>query len=769
MLFLKPPFHIIKGVTVFPDHERENVFHYAPAAPHITTVFDEAIGQDIPQIQLLKFRGEAGTGGFLNFSVDLGIDDERLTEVAGVLRRLHQLRERPIMSPITFEDGKVKLLMLGRASEDGEDAGSGDGDGDGDEEPRFVVRIDHHSKPSLYGDNRAIFSVELDSEGVQLVEKSLEGEMMPIGIIYSLHFFALRPAFRVKVTADWDRVQTHFEETFSATVLFSSVEIGETVDKLIEDQAILIEVDSFLPEGEDDASWIGRREEAVNDFKDMVLQTFFEPSVDPLRPANDGWEDDAKTASQVGLLIATGGFAGIASFGYKKIDMTRIDKKSINLTMNERVTMRRSIYPQAHLSGLFRLLRDADGTIDKSRFVKEVDLDDDWFKRRQVTAHALVNFEADNIESLNVSLNYGGRVETMRLTKDNPQATKSWNSIVENRVMSRPVDYDYSVSFRDVDVAERPGRIDAPPRATVRDEFEVAPQNERLYFIDTINIGAASFPWDQYPSVGIQLKYKDEVNGIDLNDSFRLDQNSPEITWRRFRMDPGKDSYKVRRVFHAADNQDRVLDWTDTDQEMLTIRNPVPAGRTVTVVPAVPWDLVSMVIVELKYIDQENNLFQQESMFFMNTDSDRTPKIFKVNLIDASKRFVKYSAKILLMDNRQIDVPLSETQESNILLRIDMKGHRVIEVRAPDEDFAAKGVSKIEAELSYEDIEFGISLRDKFTFDAPGQSRFFEFDYARADASAYRVTVTEFFTNGMSQTRDLGLSVENPLRLRLSG
>ena len=57
--------------------------------------------------------------------------------------------------------------------------------------------------------------------------------------------------------------------------------------------------------------------------------------------------------------------------------MTRIDRKSINLTMNERVTVRRSIYPQAHLSGLFRLLRDAQGQIDKDRFITSVTLDDD--------------------------------------------------------------------------------------------------------------------------------------------------------------------------------------------------------------------------------------------------------------------------------------------------------------------------------------------------------------------------------------------------------
>lgn len=762
MLFLKPPYHLIEGVTVFADHEREDVFHYAPAMPKITTIHDPVVGQAIPQIQLLKYRGQAGTGGFLNFGVDLAVDEERLDEVRRQLKQMHDLRDDPIMSPMLFEDGTVKLLILGAATPEPDGDGQGDGDGG-----RFVVKIDHHSKPALYGANNAIFSVELDQNGVKLVEESLKGEMMPIGIIYSLDFYALRPAFRVKVSADWDRVQTHFEESFSANVLFSSVEIGTQVDKLVEERAIVIEVDTFLPEGEDDAGWIGHREEALNDFKDMVTQAFFEPSVDPLKPEKAGWEDEMHTASQVGLLIATGGWAGAASFSYKKIDMTRIDRKSINMTMNERVTVRRSIHPQAHLSGLFRLLRDAAGQVDLTRFVREVDLDDDWFRRRTATAHALVDFEADQVEALNVSLNYGGRVETMRLTREKPSDERSWTSILDGAVMRRGIDYDYSVSFRGIDASERPGRIEAATRTTVRDEFEVAPQNERLYFIDNIQIGAANFPWERYPSVEIQLRYSDPASGIDVDDSFQLTQSQPEITWRRFRMNEALDSYLIRRVFHAADNRDRVIEWTEVDQERLPIRDPVPMKRTVQVVPAVPWQLVSMVFVEMTYRDQANGVFKTETLFFMNTPQEMTPKIFAVELVDETRRFVRYAAKILLNDNRQIEIPPSDTQESVIIIRPDMKGHKVIEVLAPPADFAVKGVRRVDVELAYRDETRGLAFADRFTFDGPGQSRFFEYDYADAAHSAYSAVITEIMTNGMSRRRERGLMVENPLRLAL--
>ena len=129
--------------------------------------------------------------------------------------------------------------------------------------------------------------------------------------------------------------------------------------------------------------------------------------------------------------------------------------------------------------------------------------------------------------------------------------------------------------------------------------------------------------------------------------------------------------------------------------------------------------------------------------------------------------FVRYSAKILLTDNRQIEIPASDTQDSVIFIRTDMTGHRVIDVRAPEEDFAGKGVRRVDVELSYADEARGLSFADRFSFDGPGQSRFFEYDYADSAKSAYRVTVTEILTNGMSRSREQGLTVENPLRLTL--
>ncbi len=498
MLYLRPPFHIIEGTAVFPDHASENQFYFLPAMPHLTTAPDPATGLQVPQLQLIKFRGEAGTGGFLTFEVNLGLEQERIDAIATELKRIHRLRDDPLLAPAILEGGTVRLIILGRASDE-----NGEPILDDDQQQRFVVRQAHASAPALYGSNQAIFSVELDQDGVQLIESSIvNSELMPVGVVYSLDFFGLRPAFSVRISADWERIQTHLEEKFSAEILVASVEIDTVVDKLVEDQVVSIEVDSFLPEGEDGGAWIGRRDQAIDQFKDMVLENFFEPSIEPMKEEKDGWDRFADTAERLSLLGATGGWGGVANFSYVKKDLTRIDEKRANLRMSERVTVRRSIYPQATLKGLGRFLRDAQGNIDVGRFIQSVTLDDPWFDRRAVTAHSLVDFDHDKVDSVNVTLTYDGQPRTVRLTKASPSGDASWNSRVSNGVMERAVDFEYRVTFRDVDTADRPGVITTTPENTIGDQFEISPRAAGRYFVDDIQIGVGFPALDPLPAGG---------------------------------------------------------------------------------------------------------------------------------------------------------------------------------------------------------------------------------------------------------------------------
>ncbi|MBY5974193.1 hypothetical protein KUV28_17685 [Ferrimonas balearica] len=765
MLFLKPPFHLINGVAVFSDHDSEEVFHVAPGVPRMTRRLDPVTGDMVPQFQLLKYRGSAGNGGFLTFAVDLSIDDAVMDDVRDELRQMHGLQNDPILSPISFEDGDVKLMILGTQSDSADDTAPAADSDDTAEEPRFVKAV-HHSKPSLYGDNNAIFSVELDADGVQLMEAALQGDTSGIGIIYALHFFALRPAYNVSVKVDWERVQTHFEERFSGQAVILKLDVSEVIDELIEDRVVEIQADTFLAEGEDSGAWVGNRDRAIQEFKDMITETFFEPAPTPEREGDDDLERGIQAAEQVGLLLASGGLSGAMSLTYRKIETTQIDRKTMNLSMSERISMRKSIYPQALLEGLLQL-KDVNGQpMDLSRFVREVTLDDPWFERREVTAYALTDFEANSIAVMNVELEYDNRRETLRLTPSQGEDTADWNSRIVDGVMERDVRYSYSVEFSDVDVAERPGRVRSADLVALGDAIDIAPENDRLFFMDEIIIGTSGFPWERYPTVEVQLRYRDEANAIDLNDSLLLTQANAEQTWYRFRMDPALSSFEIRRVFHGADNSNREIGWQTIDQERIVLGDPMPSKRTVLVVPSVDWTEVNLLLVEVEYEDAENNIFESRAMTFQGaTPEGQVPQNFSISLADQSKRFVRYRATIILKNGTQIRIPSSETQETFITISVDTRGHRVIEVVGPTGDFAAQGLRQVELDLAFEDAQSGLSASERLIFDRPGQVRFFEFDYAREDMRGVSATRTDVFETGLSNRHDMGVITDRSITL----
>ena len=60
MVYLNPPFPMIRGVSLLPDHERQDLLYYLPMSPHFTRVKDPRSGQNVPQFQLVRYRGDKG-------------------------------------------------------------------------------------------------------------------------------------------------------------------------------------------------------------------------------------------------------------------------------------------------------------------------------------------------------------------------------------------------------------------------------------------------------------------------------------------------------------------------------------------------------------------------------------------------------------------------------------------------------------------------------------------------------------------------------------
>lgn len=749
MLYLKPPYALINGVTLFSDHADPRTFYFLPLSPRISRVEDPATGQRVPQLQLIKYRGSAGSGGFLNFDVDLGVDD--LDEIADELRRMLRLRDRPVLVPAPLIDGEVKMMLFGKQSGDltGGDGAGGEGEGGeaGESRPEFVLKIDHNAKPSLYGDNRAAFSVALDEYGVTVLEKALEGEMTPIGIVYSLRYLGLRPAYTVQLKADWSRVQKHFEESFGVDTPIFSSQIDTAVDKLIEDRVIEIEVDQLITEDEDPGGVIDRMDQAVAQVREMVTDAFFQPSLEPEKEKPDGWDKAAGFVERISRVGATGGMGGDALFSYKKVDYTRIDKKSLNVRFNERIAVQRSIYPQGHLSGLFRTLSNEG--LDPAGFILQVEADDPWFARRKLRVASKASFDEDDISYINVSLRYGDQPRNLLLESSTDSKELEWPSRVTGGEMERAVTASYEVAFKGADRNDRPLKLQSPPQVVDGDVFPVQPRE--LYSLRTIKILALAFPWETYPNVEVHTRYTDEANDLRADESFILDKDHTETSWKLFVLDPEKTVFEHKLIFHAADHRNVEWPWTPTELEQVVVKNPFPRSHKVEVgVSGSVWADAERVYVDVAYEDEENGIFENESFKFKaDEEADQT---FRVDLADPEHRLVTYTVTFMLQNGSVVEVPKSMTRARRIFVTRGMKGHRLVEVRPAAVDFSSKKVREMTVELQHESPEE--SANDRFTFRSREDVGHFEFNYSDASESTYRYRVSSLFTNGLTRETD---------------
>jgi hypothetical protein len=750
MLYLNPPFHIIEGVSLFSDHADPLQYYYLPMMPKLTTIVDPVSGQKIPQIQLIKYRGKAGNGGFLNFDVNIGVEEATLEKIRGKLKQIVGLDQPPRLAPVPLVDGTVRLLLFGKQT--------GDAPLTDSTKPQFVVKIDQAAKPSLYGDNQAAFSVALDQYGVTVMEKALQGEMSPIGIVYSLEYLALRPAYSVRLSVDWDRVQKHLDEHFGIDAVFVSVDIDKAVDELIEKRAIVIEADTFVPEGEDEAL-LGRRDQAVNEVRDMITDAFFKPSIDPVKAEKDGWDKALYAVDRVSRIATTGGWSSVGTFSYKKLDYTRIDRKSLDVNISERTTVKRTIYPQGHLSGLSRIITQQG--LDLSKFVLSVDLDDPWFERRKLAVISRANFEEDSISSINVRLNYGNNPTNVLLESSTARSPVEWASIVANNAMQREVNTQYTVNFKGVDGSERPVSVQSAPSLSDGDNLEINPRE--LYSIVPVPIVALSFPWERYPQIEVHLKYTDESNSIRMDDVLLLDQARGEQTWKMFVRNSQQKQFQYKLIYRAADNRDIETPFTQTDDERITIRDPRPNKRSLSVVPNLDWNLVDRAFVDLTYDDPKHDVFAEQSFEFSQPDSGS--KHFKVDLVNPDYRKIAYQVTILFKGGRMMEVPPSVTNERRIVLRTDMQGHRLITVQPKQVSFATKRLAEIQVELRYEDEDAGISFSDLLSFQAMDEAHTFEFDYANPQRSAYQYRITYRYLNGLSRSLDWSSAASDTLTI----
>jgi hypothetical protein len=758
MLYLNPPFYEINGVMIYGDHANPLQYYYMPLAPRMLRVKDPE-GRMIPRFSLLTYRSaQIESGAFADFDVHLGLEPDELDDLRSELRRLARLTADPVVAPIPVIGGSVRMMLFGQES--GTPAPGAEGGGADAPLPpkRFVLKMSHPAKPALYGNNQAAFSVQLDQYGAKVLEDAMRGEMAPIGIVYSLDYVALRPAFSVRLNVDWDRVQNHLDETFGHEGMFTSVEIGKAVDELVESRAITLEADSLVADAEDQGGTTGRMEAAKARVQEMITDAFFSASLPPMTKEPDGWDKATEVFHTLRRPVSIFG-----TFSYKRHDYQRIDRKRLDVTISERTSVMRTIYPQGHLDGLFRVLREGESP---ERFIRRIEVDDPWFARRRVRLINRAEMEAEGLASVHARLRYGDEAKDVIFEKSGEEKTLEWLNIVEGGVVRARVDLDVAVGFKNVDANERPAVIRSEIIPVTGDAYEI--RTADLYAVVNVPVLASpSFPWQRFPQVEVRLRYQDPAHGINMDERLLLNKDQPNSSWRLLRMDPTRQSLDYKLVYRAADNADVETGWLTTDNEFVDVRDPFPAQNRlrVEIVPVIArWEDVESLFVDVSYDDPAHHFTQSAALAF--SSQNRAPQPFIVDLRDPTRRGLSFQVTTVLKDGSVLSVPRSYTEAARILVRPDMKGRRFVAVRPP-ENFAAAMLERVSVDMRFNDDANGIAVQDHFEFAAGGGRQSFEYEFVDQTRDRYEWRARFVFASGMTQATEWVQSDANELPIRV--
>lgn len=769
MLYLDQPIGPIRGLMIYRDHEDKDLFYFGSLRPRLSLIDGR------PEFMFLKYRrditdnpdfqeGDSLGGGYIAFTVDLGVDEQVLNEVKRELRKFAEGEVK--LAPIQYRDGTVRLSWAKDAAEDPPE-------GEPEPEPgqptpprgfRLYEEIMGTTTPSIMGDNRATFALLVDREAATLLEAGIRTGISPISVIYSLRFLGLRPAFRVKITANYKRVYNHLETELGVRGQIQAISLAADIQaafqKLKDRGEVKVEVLNFT----DDADLKEKADEAWQWFEQKMLNDFFEPALDPpsfmtrttggglgmlgqlqnlfgslnpqpqtggtlapargapttetptVAPAPAGLSDGVPATSQTNQTAAaanagSGGASGPSGAANIAPFQVAFSLKFFHQEEErERVfdfSMQSAVEEKAAPQGMFATVVDG---FNLHRLIKEVNLDDDFFKRLIVGVSMGADLANTGISAVAVNLEYPGERKPNEQAEHvdgflfRPGESQNGNAIHTFTTFlnkDRDLDYRYRMDvtftpnseFMGKDSQVRTGWIVARER-----QLSLSPLDE-VELMD-VEIALGDMDTEEIVQVEVELEYDDSGSGFHVEKTVLLKPNNPPVHWRLRLADDAKREYRFRRrYFFKTGNVQLQTDWETTEDPALIINEPFQGERNVRLFPLLDANNLLEAVVDLDYHEPQTGYrrkFQRvitgpvlagESIVIPTVLADPAPISFEATVIHADGS-VFQSGPITTSDNVAL---VSEGAGATQRIRVRLPNNSVGLLVAIKVDFTGMG------------------------------------------------------------------------------
>lgn len=755
MLYLHPPFYEFEGVQIFSDFHDPLQFYYLPAAPHLAT--DQ---QNRPAIRFIAFKqnldeveeGEDDAVGVLVFDTSLAWPEVTLNRVRQKLRQELELDSEPRLVPLPYREGTVQLTFLDRQSElppDGEDEDEDEDEPAGEEtEEKWVTFLESSGVPSLYGENRAIFSAMLSKKATQLLLGSFEG-FMPAGVVYNLTYVGMQRAFRVSVQADWETIYHHLNESWSVDLVFTSVNTSDILDELEDNQLITItsEVNAI-----DDPSIVEEERAVRDELQKFLLDTFFEPITNPAQQDTDAdISEGLSTARSIINMVHHW-----PSVGYRRVelDVTRLRTLAIDYTVNQAVERR--IAPQAHLSMFFE-----DFNITRDDVITVVDGEDDFWQTVEFDLSVNTNFEGHGIDSIIVDVSYGASAEagdpedvfdefwSFRFDKNVDRARRrAWyDPAVGHRLM-----YRYTINFLP-DALPSPSHV-LKSEWREHDGHLLVVSPAELYQARTVDVGVApNFPFDFFPQVVVRTRYVDQDSGWIHEETEILAEGRSSSSFS-FRVPTGASSTLLYQITYLGADGENIRpgpdEWLSTTGDNIIVENPLDE-MVVNFVIGGDRSKIADLIIDLKYEDPENQIIASTSIFVNQTNISQR-LMWKIPRRNPNLNRYLYSQTLVTTDGHVTHTGWQQTENMTLVVGEAFAEKMEVYPEFVGPPLFQNDVERIRLRLMYEDAANDQRFEKEMLFSGPGKGETWQLKLKDANARDYRYQIEYLMENGFDRT-----------------
>lgn len=664
-----------RNFVVWGDDLQDNKFYVLPSAPRFR------IQNGKPVFQFLKYRSpiersDGPMGGLCVFDVELAIADGDRLQISEQLKQLKG-KNQIEFGAISYTKGEVRLNVQ-------------------DLSHSMVDSVVSPGKPSLFGNNVATFSVELNPPGTALFWNALGGPVQSgesseggiITVFYDLWFSAMLPPATVTVTFKSEQLRD-----FSRKVDRNMW--GRTTKETVKDEwsqvqngGIDVRFASTWNDPEEEAQLKeALREWGRNTMNEMVSQQL---KVD-LNEADKRFSTDADERESMIKNVS---------------DFSRTYKESSAVEYN--------LTPQGTLQNVTTLIDEAGNRLvsnsDLGKYFRTVDLDDPFFKQVRLGVNINADYDQLKIFDVLVDLKYANK--NMITTDANAQIKEGLRFDASKPGMQfvaayqegdvREVTYSYTINYKGQSKAFR------SPTYTETSGYVTIGVDDTGVFL--VNGYAKGVDFNFVKSAQVSIRYQDTAQNITVPEKqFLLDRQNSEFRIVEPIFAPRDKPFEYKVLYRMQDDSEFTQDWQSYQANDFYLNDPFVEVRTYSIKAVGSLTKIDAIFLDLSYSGDDNGYRQVKKL---TLDSQNRSFDWKVPMINPAKGQVTYSGYIQYSDGNTEDIPATTATGSTIRVGKIREGVLEGTVSADGVDFENR-VARAKITLLYDKQKKTFTFRDE--------------------------------------------------------